>query len=155
LTADICAEPDAMASAIVHKHSIDLVTNQIKILESKQTIQGYQERKPKTIPMPPKQAKSTGKTKSSSVVWAGRRKYVLDEAGVGQEEHEGINQKEIDGIYNGISDPQDRDDQKEDVKNYILPKETKLEHMNLSKDNTDTNGTHQRLPDLLHHGVSQ
>jgi hypothetical protein len=62
-------------------------------------------------------------------VRAGRRKYVLDEAGEGEEENEGINQQEIDKIYNGISDPQDQDGQKEDVKNYILlPKKTKLEH---------------------------
>jgi hypothetical protein len=35
-------------------------------------------------------------------VQAGCRKYVLDEAGEGEKENEGINQKEIDKIYNGI-----------------------------------------------------
>jgi hypothetical protein len=99
-----------------------------------------QEQKPKTIPMPPKRATSTGKTKPSSNVRAGRRKYVLDEAREGEEENEGISQKEIDEIYNGISDHQDQDDPKEDIKNYILPKKTKLDHVNPSENDTDANG---------------
>jgi hypothetical protein len=91
--------------------------------------------------MPPKRATSTGKTKPSSNVRAGRRKYVLDEAGEGEEENEGISQKEIDEIYNGISDHQNQDDpNKEEVKNYILPKKPKLDHVNPSKDDTNANG---------------
>jgi hypothetical protein len=77
--------------------------------------------------------------KPSSNVRAGRRKYVLDEAGEGEEENEGISQKEIDKIYNGISDRQDQDDPKEDVKNYILPKKPKLDHVNPSEDDTNAN----------------
>jgi hypothetical protein len=87
--------------------------------------------------MPSKRATSTGKTKPSTNVRAGRRKYVLDEAGEGGEEDKGISQKEIDEIYNRISDHQVP---KEDIKNYILPKKPKLDHVNLSEDDTDANG---------------